>query len=145
MQKRYLPGFIDIHTYVEAGMILDGTKTAYLGAAELHAAHGTTALVPTATSGTNEEFKKRFRLLRKLRKKQQQRNCWVCIWKALFSWNKGAQDPKYQKPEPEEYEICSMSDDILRWSSTGLQGSFRFARYPTKGHPACNCSFQYHL
>ena len=41
------PGFIDIHTHGGGGHdFLDCTKTAYLGAAELHAAHGTTSKPP---------------------------------------------------------------------------------------------------
>ena len=41
------PGFIDIHTHVGGGHdFMDGTVAAYLGAAETHARHGTTALLP---------------------------------------------------------------------------------------------------
>ena len=41
------PGFIDIHTHGGGGYdFMDGTVEAYLGAAEMHARHGTTALLP---------------------------------------------------------------------------------------------------
>jgi N-acetylglucosamine-6-phosphate deacetylase len=133
------PGFIDIHTHGGGGHdFLDGTKTAYLGAAELHAAHGTTALVPTATSGTNEEFKKTLQAFEEAKKSNEKgaELLGLHMEGPYFSMEqRGAQDPKYiRNPEPEEYEeICSMSDDILRWSSAPeLPGSFRFARYLTE-------------
>ena len=51
------PGFIDIHTHVAGGHdFMDGTVEAYLGAAQMHARHGTTALLPTTLTSTNEEL-----------------------------------------------------------------------------------------
>ena len=54
---RYVaPGFVDIHTHGGGGSdFLDNTVEAFLTAARLHAQHGTTTLLPTATSGTPEE------------------------------------------------------------------------------------------
>ena len=51
------PGFIDIHTHGGGGHdFMDGTVEAYLGAAETHAKHGTTALLPTTLTSTTEEL-----------------------------------------------------------------------------------------
>ena len=51
------PGFIDIHTHGAGGHdFMDGTVEAYLGAAQMHARHGTTALLPTTLTSTNEEL-----------------------------------------------------------------------------------------
>ena len=50
---RYVsPGFIDLHTHGAGGSdFLDCEADGFLTAARTHAAHGTTALLPTATSG----------------------------------------------------------------------------------------------
>jgi len=39
---------------------MDGTVDAFLGAAETHAKHGTTALLPTTLTSTTEELIKMF-------------------------------------------------------------------------------------
>ncbi len=56
-EGRYVaPGFVDIHTHGGGGAdFLDNTVEAFLTAAKLHAEHGTTTLLATATSGTPEE------------------------------------------------------------------------------------------
>src|SRR5690554_2028245 len=56
-------GFIDIHTHGGGGHdFMDGTVEAYLGAAEMHAKHGTTALLPTTRTSTTEELMKTFEI-----------------------------------------------------------------------------------
>lgn len=61
-KKNYVsPGFIDIHTHGGGGHdFMDGTLEAYLGASETHARHGTTSLVPTTLTSTNEELRNTF-------------------------------------------------------------------------------------
>ena len=50
------PGWIDIHSHGGGDAdFMDGTVEAFCRAAELHAQHGTTTIVPTATSGTFAE------------------------------------------------------------------------------------------
>ena len=50
------PGLIDIHSHGGGDAdFMDGTPEAFLQAARLHTCHGTTTIVPTATSGTAEE------------------------------------------------------------------------------------------
>src|ERR1700761_2786290 len=55
---RYVsPGFIDIHIHGGGGYdFMDGTVEAFLGVAETHARYGTTALLPTTLTSTNEEL-----------------------------------------------------------------------------------------
>ena len=54
-------GFIDLHTHGGGGYdFMDGTVESFLGAAELHAQHGTTTLLPTAMSASYEETCKMF-------------------------------------------------------------------------------------
>lgn len=51
------PGFIDLHTHGAGGYdFMDGTVEAFLKIAEMHAKHGTTSLLPTTLTSTNEEL-----------------------------------------------------------------------------------------
>ena len=51
------PGFVDIHIHGGGGFdFTDGTLDAFLGAARLHIAHGTTSLLPTTLSCSDEEL-----------------------------------------------------------------------------------------
>jgi len=134
---KYLsPGFIDIHTHGGGGHdFLDGTVEAYLGAAEKHLQHGTTAMVPTTTTSTNEELKKTFEVYKKakLENKRGSQFLGLHLEGPYFAMSqKGAQDPRFiRNPEPEEYkEILSWTDDIIRWSAAPeLEGALEFGRY----------------
>ena len=55
---RYIsPGFIDIHVHGGGGYdFMDCTREAFLGAARLHAAHGTATLLPTTLTCPDEEL-----------------------------------------------------------------------------------------
>ncbi len=130
------PGFIDIHTHGGGGFdFMDGTVEAYLGAAEAHARHGTTSLVPTTLTSTNEELKTSFRVFKeaKAQNKKGARLLGIHLEGPYFALaQKGAQDPRYiRNPKPEEYmEILGQSDDILRWSAAPeLEGALEFGRY----------------
>lgn len=127
-------GFVDIHTHGGGGAdFLDNTEEAFLTAARLHAQHGTTTLLPTATSGTPEETVGILGVI--------ERAAAACTDGAdmpgihfegpYFSPVQcGAQDPdKVRAPDPEEYEkVLALSDRILRWSAAPeLPGSDKFA------------------
>ncbi len=127
-------GFVDIHTHGGGGAdFLDNTEEAFLTAARLHAKHGTTTLLPTATSGTPEETVGILGVI--------ERAAEACTDGAdmpgihfegpYFSPVQcGAQDPdKVRAPDPEEYEkVLALSDRILRWSAAPeLPGSDKFA------------------
>ena len=126
-------GFIDIHTHGGGGHdFMDGTVEAYLGAAETHAKHGTTALLPTTLTSTTEELMKTFTTYKEAVKQNTKGAKFIGLHLEgpYFAYNqRGAQDPKYlRNPEPEEYnEILAASDDIARWSlAPELPGALEF-------------------
>ena len=56
-QQYVSPGFIDMHIHGGGGHdFMDGTTEAFLGIAETHAQYGTTAMVPTTLTSTNDEL-----------------------------------------------------------------------------------------
>lgn len=56
-QQYVSPGFIDMHVHGGGGHdFMDGTVEAFLGIAEVHAKYGTTAMVPTTLTCTDEEL-----------------------------------------------------------------------------------------
>lgn len=134
--KYVSPGFIDIHVHGGGGHdFMDGTVEAYIGAAEKHAQHGTTSMIPTTLTSTNEELKNTFEVFRqaKARNKKGAEFLGLHLEGPYFSMEqKGAQDPRYiRNPSPEEYkEILGWSDDIVRWSAAPeLEGAMEFGRY----------------
>ncbi len=138
-QNRYVSsGFIDIHTHGGGGHdFMDGTVEAYLGAAETHAKHGTTALLPTTLTSTFEELMKTFSIYRQAVQKNSKgaKFLGLHLEGPYFAYNqRGAQDPKYlRNPEPEEYnKILAASSDIVRWSlAPELPGAFDFGKVLT--------------
>lgn len=130
------PGFIDIHVHGGGGYdFMDGTVEAYLGAANLHAIHGTTAMVPTTLTSTNDELKNTFLVFNQA-KKQNEKGAELLglhLEGPYFSFEqRGAQDPRYiRNPQPDEYkEISRWSDDIVRWSAAPeLDGALEFGNY----------------
>ena len=128
-------GFIDIHTHGGGGHdFMDGTVEAYLGAAEMHAKHGTTALLPTTLTSTFEELLKTFETYKKANSQNDKgaKFLGLHLEGPYFAYSqRGAQDPKYlRNPEPEEYnKIMASSDDIVRWSlAPELPGALEFAK-----------------
>lgn len=148
-QNNYVsPGFVDIHTHGGGGFdFMDGTCEAYLGAAEKHAQHGTTSLVPTTLTSTNEELENTFNVFKaaKALNKKGARFIGIHLEGPYFAMSqRGAQDPRYIKtPLKEEYEeILGWSKDIVRWSAAPeLEGALEFGRFiksrgilPSIGH-----------
>lgn len=126
-------GFIDIHTHGGGGHdFMDGTVEAFLGAAEMHAKHGTTALLPTTLTSTVEELLKMFDTYKEAnsQNKKGAKFLGLHLEGPYFAYNqRGAQDPKYlRNPEPEEYNrILAYTDDIVRWSlAPELPGALEF-------------------
>ncbi len=129
------PGFIDIHTHGGGDAdFMDGTYEAFLTAAEMHARHGTTTLIPTATSGTADEMAG----MERAYEEAQRKNVRGADMPGLhlegpyFAMSqRGAQDPRYvRNPDPTEYEdILKNARHILRWSAAPeLDGSLVFGR-----------------
>src|SRR5690554_541688 len=128
-------GFIDIHTHGGGGHdFMDGTVEAFLGAAEMHAKHGTTALLPTTLTSTVEELLKMFDTYKEanIQNSKGAKFLGLHLEGPYFAYNqRGAQDPKYlRNPEPEEYNrIMAYTDDIVRWSlAPELPGALEFAK-----------------
>lgn len=133
------PGFIDIHVHGGGGYdFMDGTVEAYLGAAEKHAEHGTTSMVPTTLTSTYEELTNTFSVFKeaKLKNKMGSEFLGLHLEGPYFAMSqKGAQDSKYIKnPDKEEYEkILNLTDDVIRWSAAPeLKGALEFGRYLKK-------------
>lgn len=129
------PGFIDIHTHGGGGYdFMDGTVEAFLKAAEIHARHGTTALLPTTLASTNEELFRLFDIYREAKRLNSRGASFLGLHLEgpYFSYNqRGAQDPSYLKdPSPEEYmQILDATNDIVRWSlAPELNGALAFGR-----------------
>ena len=134
--KNYVsPGFVDLHLHGGGGHdFMDGTVEAFLGAARLHAEHGTTSMLPTTLSCSDEEL---FRFLDtyKVAKKQNTNGAdmiGVHLEGPYFAISqKGAQDEKYIVPPVKEHyeKILSYSDDIVRWTAASeLPGALQFGR-----------------
>ncbi|MDR0572525.1 MAG: N-acetylglucosamine-6-phosphate deacetylase [Tannerella sp.] len=134
--KKYIaPGFIDIHTHGGGGHdFMDGTVESYLGAAEMHARYGTTALLPTTLTSTSEELTKTFSVYKDAVKQNKKgaKFLGLHLEGPYFAYSqRGAQDPRYlRNPEPEEYNrILEETNDIVRWSlAPELPGAFAFGK-----------------
>lgn len=131
-------GFIDLHSHGGGGSdYLDNTVDAFLNAARLHIAHGTTSILPTACSSTAEEAAGFIKAYTEA-KKTDIGSCFVGVHLEgpYFAASQGgAQDSRYLKtPKPEEYlPILEMSGDILRWSSAPeLEGAIELGDELTK-------------
>ena len=62
------PGFVDLHVHGGGGCdFLDGTAEAFHRIAQLHAAHGTTALLPTSATCSWKELQRFFATYREVR------------------------------------------------------------------------------
>lgn len=117
------PGFIDIHVHGGGGHdFMDGTVEAFLGAAKLHASHGTATLLPTTLTCPDEELFHSFDILREVQKDDTYGDMFygMHLEGPYFSSKQaGAQDPKYLKnPSKEHYEEILKKGDglIARWS-----------------------------
>ena len=116
------PGFIDIHVHGGGGHdFMDGTQEAFLAIAALHAAHGTTSMMPTTTTAEKEGILQVLDVYEKAKGKNTQGSSFVGLHLEgpYFAMNqRGAQDPKYiRDPDPAEYmEILNYSNSIKRWS-----------------------------
>ena len=128
------PGFIDLHTHGGGGHdFMDGTREAFLGAAAMHARHGTTAMCPTTLSGDPDETRTVCQVYRDAKAAGPD-----CAFLGLhlegpyFAVSqKGAQDEKYiRNPSREDYEsLLDACPDVVRWSAAPeLEGGMEFGR-----------------
>jgi len=117
--KYVAPGFIDIHVHGGGGHdFMDGTETAFLKIAELHAQYGTTAMLPTTLSGSKEELLQTLSAYKEANRKNTQGAQFLGMHMEgpYFAMNqRGAQDPRYiRDPDPEEYKEAQELADIKK-------------------------------
>lgn len=130
------PGFIDIHIHGGGGHdFMDNTVDAFLGVAQLHVKHGTTAMLPTTLSCEKSDLLETLRIYEEANKLNTKGSQFIGIHieGPYFALNqRGAQDPRYiREPDPAEYkEILSTSKSIKRWSAAPeLNGAIEFGKY----------------
>ncbi len=136
-QGKYIaPGFIDIHVHGGGGYdFMDATETAFLKIAELHAQHGTTAMLPTTLTSTKEVLLQTLDAFESAGKNNVTgaQLIGMHLEGPYISVNQsGAQDPRFiRDPNPGEYkEILSKYSCIKRWSAAPeLNGAIEFGRY----------------
>lgn len=102
------PGFIDLHTHGGGGHdYMDGTVEAFEGAAKAHLEHGTTALLVTTLTCSDEELFNAFRVFETVKNSDFKgpELLGLHLEGPYFSESqKGAQDPRYLKnPDPDHY------------------------------------------
>lgn len=117
------PGFIDIHVHGGNGHdFMDGTIECIEGASKLHLKHGTTSMVPTTLTSTDDELYNSIDNFRtaKMQLKQIPNLLGMHLEGPYFCLEMcGAQDPSYLKnPDPNQYKrIVDHADGaIVRWS-----------------------------
>jgi len=145
--KIVAPGFIDMHTHGAGGHdFMDCSVEAFIGAAEMHATHGTTLLLPTASTGSHDVMKAMFSYFKEA-KENNPKGAYlygIHMEGPYFSYEqRGAQDPRFIKdPDPEEYlEFLSMTDDIKRWSvAPERKGAMAMGRLLEKKGIVASCA-----
>jgi N-acetylglucosamine-6-phosphate deacetylase len=130
------PGFIDIHVHGGGGHdFMDGTEDAFLGAAETHVKHGTTAMLPTTLTGSEEELLHILDVYERVlgRNTHGAQFLGMHLEGPYFAMNqRGAQDPRFiRDPDPAEYrEVLKRAHLVRRWSAAPeLPGALEFGRY----------------
>lgn len=130
------PGFIDIHVHGGGGHdFMDGTEDAFLKIAEIHATHGTTAMLPTTLTSEKDGLLKTLDIYERAKKNNTRgaEFLGMHLEGPYFAMTqRGAQDPRYiRDPDPVEYkEILAHSSSIRRWSAAPeLKGAIEFGKY----------------
>jgi len=134
---RYVsPGFIDIHVHGGGGHdFMDGHEDAFIEIARTHARYGTTAMLPTTLTGSEEELLHILDVYERVAGKNTRgaQFLGMHLEGPYFAMNqRGAQDPRYiRNPDPLEYrEILRRTHLVRRWSAAPeLPGALEFARY----------------
>ncbi len=138
---KYLsPGFIDIHCHGGGDSdFMDGTLDAYITAATLHAKYGTTAIMPTLTTGPDEDMVSSFKIFHQAKNSEYNGAKLLGIHMEGPFFNPvqaGAQDPRYIKsPVKEHYEMLYNAAEgaIARWSvAPELPGAAEFGEFLTE-------------
>jgi len=134
--KYVSPGFIDIHVHGGGGYdFMDGTETAFLKIAEVHAQFGTTSMLPTTLTSTKEEMLQTLAAYDVANRNNINGAQFLGMHLEgpyLAMSQRGAQDPRFiRDPDPEEYkDILAHSSSVRRWSAAPeLKGAIEFGKY----------------
>jgi N-acetylglucosamine-6-phosphate deacetylase len=138
-KEQYMaPGFIDLHVHGGGGHdFMDGSETAFLEIAKIHARYGTTSMLPTTLTSEHEDLMRTIELYQVANEKNTSGAQFLGLHLEgpYFAMNqRGAQDPRYiRDPDPEEYQqILSHTSVIKRWSAAPeLKGAIEFGKYIT--------------
>jgi N-acetylglucosamine-6-phosphate deacetylase len=135
-QQYISPGFIDIHVHGGGGHdFMDGTVTAFLEVAILHAKYGTTAMMPTTLTSSKDEL---YHILDLYEAADEQNLAGAQFigmhleGPYIAQSQRGAQDPRYiRDPDPKEYtDILARYPFIKRWSAAPeLNGAIALGKY----------------
>ena len=130
------PGFIDIHIHGGGGSdFMDGTEAAFRQIASTHARYGTTAMVPTTLTTTQQRLEETLASYENVKKTSIDGAQFLGIHLEgpYFAMSqRGAQDPRYiRNPDPQEYiPLLEKYDSIVRWSAAPeLEGAIAFGEY----------------
>lgn len=135
-QGRYLsPGFIDIHTHGAGGCdFMDGTTDAIIQASRMHLKHGTTTLLPTTLTSSDEDLHTTIDNFKEARLCQMNmpRLEGLHLEGPYFcEQEKGAQDSRFLLTPRKEHYMSIMEygeGAILRWSlAPELPGALEMA------------------
>ncbi|MBQ9185531.1 MAG: N-acetylglucosamine-6-phosphate deacetylase [Bacteroidales bacterium] len=115
------PGFVDIHVHGGGGYgFMDGTPEAIDGAARFHLAHGTTSIIPTTLTSSDEDLYMVFDAFRQVKSTSPAYSLLGLHLEGPFlnPVKCGGQDPNYLSvPDLKRAsEILAHSSDIVRWS-----------------------------
>ena len=116
------PGFIDLHVHGGGNSdFMDATAQAFLTIAETHLVHGTTAMMPTTLTGSNQNLQDVLHCYEQAHSSNTRGAQFLGIHLEgpYFAMNhRGAQDPRYiRNPDKAEYTaIINEHACIKRWS-----------------------------
>lgn len=135
--KYISPGFIDIHCHGGGGAdFVDGEKEAFIRAAITHSKYGTTALLPTTLTSSNEDLLATFVAFDQAKNEAYKGVKMLGLHLEgpyLNEAQAGAQDVRYLRtPEKNDYEYIYNNSygNILRWSAAPeLDGVEEFAKF----------------
>ncbi len=136
-QGKYVsPGFIELHVHGGGGHdFMDGSVEAFLEIAKTHARFGTTAMVPTTLTSSQESLFRTLELYEEANRANQNgaKFLGMHLEGPYFAMNqRGAQDPRYiRNPDPTEYReiIRRANGSVTRWSvAPELPGALEMGR-----------------
>lgn len=135
-QNFVAPGFIDLHVHGGGGHdFMDGHPNSFLRVAETHARYGTTGMLPTTLSCSQEELLQTLDAYQTANENNYHGARFLGLHLEgpyLSMKQRGAQDPRFiRNPDPAEYrEVLSRSPSIRRWSAAPeLPGAIEFGKY----------------